>query len=330
MSTVEVHDLNADSIGEQVSELHALSQFGPLEDDTLELTFSLRVPADPMAGAVFAQTMLGLRHDLRLVVTLPDSQTAITSLIRTGVASALARRREWVSYHPPANPITQHDLWHTWTPGARDAMAPMFETDERPDSLFGPRHAVFVNPHLTTEPEGTANITRLVDRWLTQMVMPGLNPDQHERYVLAPVFTVDQLVRNVREHAITPTHPRDVDSVVVLEAISHGLHSYLRITVLDTGPGVVSTLRPKLTDPYGPMTDAELLHKLLEGELPGWDRGRGFGLATIAELVSGEADASLELWTGRSKVRVDNSVAPIGAAVEVSGTVINAFFPLPS
>jgi hypothetical protein len=329
MSEVEVRDLSVESIEAQLGQLRDLTQIGPLREHTLRLNFLLDRDPEPMAGAVFAQAMLGIRQDIQFVVSFPEEHAQMRRLVRSGVASALARRGECVHWESGGDLLPLTELWHTWTPGAHEAMAPMFAAEETAESLFGPEHAVFVNPHLTSEPYGSASVTRLVRRWLTQVVAPGLSKADRNRYIAPPVFAVDQLVHNVREHAITPYNRTLVDSVVVLEVHTTRRRRHLRITVLDTGAGVVETLRPKVAATHGELDEVELLVELLQGELPGWDRGRGFGLATVAELVQAERQASLDLWTGATRIRVGSRVQPRTAAAEVTGTVVNAIFPLP-
>ena len=329
MSEVEVRNLSVASIEAQLGQLRDLTRIGPLREHTVKLNFLLDRDPEPMAGAVFAQAMLGMRHDVQFIVQFPEEHTVLRSLIRSGVASALARRGECVRWESGSDVLPLDDLWHTWTPGAHEVMAPMFAAEESSESLFGPEHAVFVNPHLTSEPYGNASVTPLVRRWLTQVVAPGLSKIDQKRYISGPVFAVDQLVHNVREHAITPYNQSLVESVVVLEIHKEGPRRYLRATVLDTGAGVVETLRPKLLATHVDLDDAELLAELLHGDLPGWDRGRGFGLAAVTERVLGEGGASLDLWTGATRIRADDQIHPQLAAAEVTGTVVNVLFPLP-
>lgn len=330
MSDVEVRDLSVESIDHQLGQLRDLNVIGPLRcDHTVRLDFRLDHDPDPVASSVFAQAMLGVRHDMVFVVQLPEKGEMLRSLVRSGVASALASRGEHVRWEHTSDPFPVHDLWHTWTPGAHESMAPMFAPEEHSDSLFGPNHAVFINPHLTSDPYGNASITPLVRRWLTQVVAPSLGDEEQDRFIAGPVFAIDELVHNVREHAIMPFNHSLVDSVVALEVRMHGEQRDLRVTVLDTGAGVIPTLRPKLMVPQDQLSDGDLLEELLCGNLPGWDRGRGFGLSTISARALAEEGASLHLWTGDTRVRIDTKVE-VGAAAEVTGTVINAFFPLPT
>jgi len=330
MSEVEVRDLSVETIDHQLGQLRDLNLIGPLRyDHTVTLDFRLDSDPDPVASAVFAQAMLSVRDDMVFVVNLPDKDEMLRSLVRSGVASALASRGEHVRWEHTPDPFPVHDLWHTWTPGAHKSMAPMFAPEESSDSLFGPNHAVFVNPHLTTDPYGNASVTPLVSRWLTQVVAPDLGEGEQTRFIAAPVFAINELVHNVREHAIMPFNRSFVDSVVALEVRTRGEHRDLRVTVLDTGAGIVPTLRPKLMIPQDQISDGDLLTELLHGNLPGWDRGRGFGLSTIAARALAQECASLHLWTGGTRVRIDTEVE-VGAAAEVAGTVINASFPLPT
>jgi hypothetical protein len=328
MSDVQVSDLSVEGIGEQLGELRCLNQVGPLHSATVRLSFDFEGDPDPIAIAALAQAMLVTRDDIELIVDLHDRPQTLRWLVRGGIVSALSRRTD-VQWERSPKAIEQGYLWHTWTPGAHEAMAPMFEVGSESESLFGPEHAVFVNPHLTTEPYGHASLTPLVRRWLTQVVAPGLSPADHEAYIAAPIFAIDQLVHNVREHAIMPFNHALVDSVVALETVENRLGRQLRVSVIDTGAGVAQTLRPKLLGAFDHPDDGDLLTALLRGEVPGWDRGRGFGLATIAALVAERPGAALDVWSGEARVSCENEVVE-RSAPEVSGTVINAFFPLPA
>jgi len=328
MSEVQVSDLSAESIGEQLGELRCLNQVGPLRTATLRLSFDFEGDPDPIAAAAFAQAMLVARDDVELIVDLHDRPQTLRSLVRGGILSALSRRTA-VQWERLPRAIGQSYLWHTWTPAAHEVMAPMFEAGGESESLFGPDHAVFVNPHLTTEPYAQASLTPLVRRWLTQVVAPGLSPEEHEVYIDAPIFAIDQLVHNVREHAIMPFNRTLVDSVVALEASETESGRQLRVSVIDSGAGVAQTLRPKLLGAPEHPGDGNLLTALLSGELPGWDRGRGFGLATIAAIVAERPGASLDVWSGEARVSCHQTVVE-HSAPEVAGTVINAFFPLPA
>jgi hypothetical protein len=328
MSEVQVRELRAESIGASLGELRCGYEGHATREDTLRLSFLLENDPDPVATAVLAQAMLAVPDDFDLVVDLHDRPETLRWLLRGGVVSALSRRR-CVRFEGLPETLGQGRLWNTWTPGAHAVMAPMFgQGAEAEAPLFGPGHAVFINPHLTTEPYAQASLTPLVRRWLTQVVAPGLSAAEQEAFIAAPIFAIDQLVHNVREHAIGASAHHHVDSVVGLEVAGAGLERRLRVSVIDTGPGVESTLRPKLAGaPEYPGED-DLLAALLDGALPGWHRGRGFGLATIAGLVNDSPGATLELWSGAARVAVDTHVAKLPAP-GVAGTVVNAFFPLP-
>jgi hypothetical protein len=326
MSSLDLHDLSTGSIVEPLGKLQRISRSGGV-GGSLMLKLHLAQPAEPGAGALLAHAILGVRDDVKIEVQLPEAHPALDSLIRSGIASALASHKH-VHYDPPASPVAEPALGLTWTPGVGRAMAPMFGSAEVPSGLFGPSHAVFVNPHLTSEPGQPASITRLLRRWLAQTVAPGLDPSAQLAAIDAPAFAVDQLVQNVSEHAVTTSHP-SVDSMVQVEVTGTDAGRALQITVLDTGAGVAATLRPKLIG-VEDMADATLLGTLLAGDLPGWGRGRGFGLSALSASVMDTEGAELRLWSGRSSVVIDGSVSaePLEKA-EIAGTVVSARFPLP-
>src|SRR3954447_18025727 len=98
MSEVEVRDLSVESIEAQLGQLRDLTRIGPLQEHTLRLNFLLDSDPEPMAGAVFAQAMLGIRQDIQFVVSFPEEHAQMRRLVRSGVASALARRGECVRW----------------------------------------------------------------------------------------------------------------------------------------------------------------------------------------------------------------------------------------
>lgn len=330
LDLLDLRDLSSPAAVERLVEL----QGHDFETHCITLDLALRRPPEPAAGALLAQFVLGAPEDLRFVVHLPDSEALIGALVKSGVASALASRRESVHYEPTVPHFEDHNPWHSWhawTPGAHQAMAPMFHRGEAASGLFGPTHAVFVNPHITTDPAEPASLTRLLRRWLTQTVAPELEQAERLSVIEVPAFAIDQLLRNVSEHAVTPSSPL-IDSIVQVEVIEpeRAGGRFLQITVLDTGAGVSNTLRPKLEVP-GSVSDAALLGALLHGELPGWGRGRGFGLSTLADHVISQAGARFELWSGATRVIAEEQIEAhaLGEAA-VLGTVATVRFPLPA
>lgn len=332
MSSVDLRDLTSGAVAEQLTELGHLSH-ADLDADSVILDLDLDGPPEPAVGALIAQAVLGVRHDLKLVVRLPEKQDLIGSLVRSGVVSALASRGGAVSYES-ASLLATYDydnLWDTWTPGARQAMAPLFRHREPMSGLFGPTHAVFVNPHLTTEPGEQASVTRLVRRWLAQSVVPDLADAERLKAVDLPAFAIDQLLRNISEHAVTPRRPA-IDSMVQVEVLDPGPAAtrFLQVTVLDTGAGVAATLWPKI-NPVEFADDVTLLGALLDGRVPGWGRGRGVGLASLARHVIAQSGACLELWSGAVRVRaLEHVEARFLDDVDISGTVVTVRFPLPA
>jgi hypothetical protein len=332
MSSIDLRELNSATITAQLATLHDLSR-ADLGAGPICVDLALSSPPERAAGALLAQAMLAGGEGVEFVVRLPAAGPLLGSLVRSGIASALASRGEAVHFDPPLPPLGAPDfesLWSTWTPGARQAMAPLFHGHEKAGGLFGPSHAVFVNPHLTSQPGEQASITRLLRRWLTQSVLPDLPEAARRGAVELPAFAVDQLVRNISEHALTAAFP-SIDSMVQVEVSqAHALDERsLQLTVLDTGAGVATTLWPKV-NPAEHADERGLLGALLAGEIPGWGRGRGFGLATLAREIASRPGASLDLWSGATHLRVAEQIEVEGSELEISGTVLTVSFPLPA
>lgn len=292
------------------------------EDDPLELTLELHSRPEPFSSALFAGALMADLGQIPLRVSHGPDQTLLANVFRSGLAAALSSRGGHTTFADPQSPLSAPELGATWTPGLRSFRAAMFGAAAGEEGLFGPRHAIFLNPHRTTAPPGPASITRIVRRWLDARLPDS---DSSEARLGDIGFALDQLVVNVTEHAVTEETP-SVSSLARLEIESEdeGDPRALVLVVLDTGAGIANTLRSKLTDPP---PEADLLRALLAGELEQWGRARGIGLPRLTQLVQ-EAGGTMFLATGETTVSVGDGNDATAANPAVAGSIISLRLPL--
>lgn len=281
------------------------------------------------AASVLSAALLSAWGDVPLVVQLPpgESRRALPSL-----TFAFANRRGRTEV-----PGVDLQPWRrSWSPGMRERMGLLFspaqmgETNDEP-SIFGRYHASFINPHRAAHSTGTSAVTLVVRPWLADVLPEYLSKPRDQR--ANPQFIndmgrlIDELLENVREHASPHGGDNAVRSLVQIE-ITRGSEDRLHLIVLDTGPGIVVTARPKVADMM--LSDDALLGALLQGSLTGWHRGRGRGLPDVWKAVSSWSGSSL--YVASNKVRlsgVGGALTTHSDGFDLHGTVIAATFPLP-
>jgi len=294
------------------------------EANPLELALRLHSRPEPFGSALFAGALMADlgRIPLRVSHDLLD-EAVLADVFRSGLAAALGSRNGLTTFADPHSPLSAPELGATWTPGLRSFRAAMFGAGDVDAGLFGPRHAVFLNPHRTTTPPGPASITAVVRRWLDARLPAGESSDAR----LADIgFALDQLVVNVTEHAVTD-HTPSVSSLARIEIDDGDDGKQARalvLVVLDTGAGIARTLRAKLSDPPA---DAELLRDLLAGELEQWGRARGIGLSRLTQLVQ-VAGGTMFVASGDTTVSVGDDIDAAAAAAATTGSIISLRLPL--
>jgi len=293
------------------------------EADPLEVSLRLRDRPDPYASALFAGALMAELGHIPLRISHEPDRAQLANVFRSGLAAALGSRGGPTTFADPASPLTAPELRATWTPGMATFRGAMFGAGPEQDvGLFGPLHAIFLNPHRTTTPPGPSSITRVVRRWLGSR----LTGEAAERHIADVGFALDQLVVNVTEHAVTEETPSVSSQVrIEIDPGAGGAPGSLLLSVLDTGAGIARTLRAKLAEPP---PDAELLPALMEGRLQQWGRARGIGLSRLTQLVQ-EAKGTMSLAVRGSSVSVsEDEVTAIADASAAMGSVISLRLPL--
>ena len=282
--------------------------------------------ADGENPAVLAAALMGPLRTIRVRVDAEDDE-AVDGLLKYGVATALSRRgRDVTSFIGSASRLDLESLRLLWTPGSRAATEALFGAVDTPGGAYGPQHATFVNPHLSTASDGNPDVVFLVRRWLTRRASEsGLFSSPAQEIVAAVGLAVDELVSNVQEHARSDDYPSP-DCLLRVSLSGEAV----RISVLDTGTGLYRSLSQKLaTDPdLSAREPAEIIEKLLDGSLPGWENGRGLGLARVARCVAAMS-GRLSVATCSSRVaRVGTETTTRDNGFLLEGTVIDCAIPI--
>lgn len=169
--------------------------------------------------------------------------------------------------------------------------------------LVQDRFVTFLNPHRSSRTRVNNELTHnLVEPWLARLIGPPpaaadwtLPPLTDERLpdVRAYSQTVDELLDNLCDYAFEDS--ACALSYLQLYTTKGGRRSAdrLHMSVLDNGLGILTTLRPKLVGRLeAEYSDEQLLDELLHGGLR-YARGRGRGLAYIAELAADRRGSAL-------------------------------------
>jgi hypothetical protein len=312
--------LDGDTVGGIDETLAGLSDV----DDDIKLNFGNHWPEDGHEVALLTAALIGSLRERTVTVDVVDDD-AVESLFRVGLATALSRRaRERTSFEAAASDLNRPNLSAVWTSGSRAATEALFAAhDPTPAGAFGRRYATFVNPHLSSGAEGHPDVVFLVRRWLTQRLGEALPPPTVRTLVAAVGASLDELIGNVQEHAPCDQTPYPDCLVRVAVTPADGV----RCSVIDNGRGIAASLASKVTG----NGSAPPLVRLVEGELPGWDAGRGVGLTRVRQLVSDVG--------GRLLIATDNQrlVASAGDTAELTeasfllrGTLVDLDLPVPS
>lgn len=283
--------------------------------------------------ALLAAALLGSLRDLELIIEAGDEE-AVDGLLRFGVATALSRRpRGSTRFVGLAEArINPARLATLWTPGSRRVTQALFAGEEAdPTGAYGPRHATFVNPHLSSGTDGHPDVVFLVRRWLTRRLSEDetLTEVNVSNSVAAAGVVVEELVSNVQEHASAPDFPHPH----CLLRLSATAGDAIRCSILDTGVGLDHSLTEALRrtgyseEELAPTKAPDRLRKLLGGQLPGWDAGRGMGLLKVAEVL-GRCKGRMTVATGGLRARLTSiELTVVADAFSLEGTVVDCSIP---
>jgi len=283
-------------------------------------------------SALLVNVLLESHGDVNFRLELPEEEPALNLALRAGLAFALANRIGKVEIEGPegASTLLRSPTWRrSWTPATRPAwvqllgpspegLAPLAHGNGNgngngnghPEAadfnhLFGDGRAMFVNPHRSRRSGSAESVFPLVSRWLNRTAkdlrLEG-EPDEKAAVWLSDLLgsvriLLDELIQNVRGHA-TDRRSDPVFSLVRVEIDEEEERPAVAITVQDTGPGIVSTLKPKLR---GERPDTDLMVELFEGELPLWQSARGIGLPKVWKTCM-KMEADLTVATGRLRL----------------------------
>ncbi len=292
-------------------------------DDDLKLNFGNHWPEDRHEVALLAAALIGSLRERRVVVDVTDHD-AIEGLLRVGLATALSRRASSrTTFATAARDLDRPNLAAVWTSGSRAATEALFAVhDPATVGAFGRQYATFVNPHLSSGAEGHPDVVFLVRRWLTQRLGDALPGPATQAIVATAGACLDELIGNVQEHAACAQTPYPDCLVRVSVTAGYGV----RFSVIDNGCGIASSLTSKVADDGG----GDRLARLIEGELPGWDAGRGIGLTHVRRLVS-DVNGTLLIATDHDRLtaRANEQPVEIRAPFLLRGTLVDVDLPAP-
>lgn len=301
-------------------------------DSELSLDLAELKSIERPAGILLSTALLGILGQRPIVVKAEPS--ARGALSQNGIAFALAHRSGDVALSGIDKKSFLSHWECTWTPGSRATYEPamfqqreFFQGDDNDPSLFGPTHAAFVNAHLAGARGAPTEVSKAVPRWLTKLLPAGVRDSNSVSRI---VRVLDELLDNIREHALVVRPDGQPTRSLVQIARTRGTPDRLYVSVIDNGPGILVTLRGKRPD-LADVPDEELLGRLLDGQLEGWEPGRGVGFAAVRRAMTEEAElASLIVATGTYRFEVTASrVKTLAAGYPIEGTVLVAQFRLP-
>jgi hypothetical protein len=304
----------------------------------LSLDLSAVVEVDPSWGAVLSMLLIReLRSTRRLYAHLPATPSAQAALVRAGLLMVLAQHRGMVKVDPPS----WHSHLKTWSADWRpsDIQAPVHMPPGEPaaegdrDLRFAQMLA-FLNPDRQPAGDATGDLRAVVHPWLHDLIGPEANAAAIQTARHRIEVTQQELLDNVREHALLSRHDH-----AWLSFFAHQRRpDRLNVCMADTGIGMLRSLR-KLAG-NGALTDSALLSRALSGGLPLRGRSRGRGLSRLASVVGDSPGARLFLATGPARnggALVLETVAPSGPLridnvpdLPLRGTIVLIGLPLPT
>jgi anti-sigma regulatory factor (Ser/Thr protein kinase) len=291
-------------------------------DEPVRLRFDNHWPVDSEHPALLTAALMGTLRNRPLIVDAVD-QDAVDGLLRFGVATALWRRpRGLTEFIGLARGLDRPSLGVLWTSGSRATTEALFASEGGSGTgAVGPRHATFVNPQLSSGIDGHPDIVFLVRRWLTRRLRELSSPRAAE-VVEAIGLALDELVANVQEHA-PGLSARRPDCLVRLSVDSP---DRVRCSVMDTGVGIEASILDKVSDPMEPK---ERLERLVSGDIPGWDRGRGIGLHRVMEVIT-EGGGLMTIATATTRLRAAGPAELVAESVDfnLEGTVVDVSLPI--
>jgi len=199
-------------------------------------------------------------------------------------------------------------------------------------------YAAFIDPHMSTDPVIQDHpVNTVVWPWLGRLLPRarlGLSHrDSRESFIAEVGRLVTEMVLNVSQHAAPGR--RDLRSIVHVSLTRGGGETSfdrLHLAVHDTGPGILSTARPKIRpDLSARIDDHQLLFKLFDGSLPPWDRARGMGLPKVVDICKRRKGS---LLVASQTTRLRGQAQPpylltSRSDFNLHGTVLSVMLPLP-
>jgi hypothetical protein len=295
--------------------------------------------ADREAAMLLSSALMTRLGNTALTVTPPSYEV----LVRYGLMFAFAHRPGPTEFVGKSALESQSHLpeWRrSWTPGSRQQWLPLASEDTSllPDepSVSRRKLAAFVNPHLVPRIARGPRVSQVVRPWLLTLLprraRVTLDPRAGLEFTDDLGRAVDELVDNVGCHAVGDKQSaRSVASAVFI-LIARGNAETVRdriyVVVLDTGPGILGTARPKFGDLR--LRDTDLLPALFQEHHRELGRARGFGLPDVFRVAKRWRGGTVNCLTNGLRLTLSTSesaVSPIGA--DIGGTIVTLTIPTP-
>jgi anti-sigma regulatory factor (Ser/Thr protein kinase) len=277
-------------------------------------------------GPAFSSVLLTTLGQADAVVYPPAEDEL---LARTGIAFALVNRpgRTLVAGKDPA--ALWPDWRESWVPGSRATVEALFtpeavgESADEPN-VIGTGYAAFVNPHLSRPRTSQHEVVNLLHPWLRTLTGIKSLPDP---LLEALGVIVTELLENVRQHA-SRTDAGDPSKSLLHVWRTRGEEDRVYVSVLDDGPGIITTARSKIVG-GDMMAPADLLRDLLIGKAPRRNPARGLGLPDVWKHADSHR-AGLWITTGDMALSCEGDGEPAVQTVPtgVRGTVVTLRFPV--
>ena len=314
---------------------------------------------------ILSNELLGEFAERKFVIRPPSTSRGRRSLDRSGMSFAIAQRRgtstdvQSLGGRYEGWPPT--DWRREWSPGdSLFSRKLIWETDE-PDELIPGEFVTFLNPHLhaSSLKLGVELVNYQVRPWVKRLVSRLGDTDEKfapsiGRLIEDISVIAYQLVENLRyafptkrfcsEHIVSSTRK----SYVQLYTTGGGgddPHGKLHLAVVDTGIGIIGSLKPKLryTAEGRSLASLTIIDRLLTRSLPPYGRAAGGGYRKIIDAVGGsggelflttgstDSDGRREVFRASLSCRKTSSLVPTveaDANLHFIGTTVHAIIPI--
>lgn len=302
-----------------------------------------KVRLDRTEAAVLTAVLLGPLSK-RGTRVLSDARWAMR-IAHSGLAMALAQPLVFFEDRGLEAALDLKEWRLPWTASSRCVLRPEAMGHERlfeepldegttAPGIAGRYHGTFVDPHLSGRVGARSPLLSVVESWLYHVLPRTKNPDEVMDVLRVVSTLLHELLANVQEHAPVEglAALRSAVTISVLQSCGSSI-PHVAVTVLDTGPGIISSLACKLIQAGVPKSRFQrAVHAALLGD--GTEdsaflgRGRGLGLSRVRKAVQ-DAHGTMDLVTeGVAMQWTSSGLYKRGTCPLMRGTVVSARIPV--